>query len=81
MLIGRIVPVSVGNVDETVIPDYIARVSAGPARDANARLIAAAPELLEALKLCAQAFEERDTEAEEYAAKRARSIISEVEGV
>jgi len=42
-------------------------------------LHAAAPELLEALKLCERALEVRDTEAEEYAAKNARTTITKAE--
>ncbi len=49
-------------------------------RKANARLIAAAPALLEALKACERALECRDTEAEEYAAKEARRVLRLAEG-
>ena len=47
---------------------------------ANARLIAAAPDLLAALILCERALEERDAEAEGHAAKEARYIISKAKG-
>jgi len=47
---------------------------------ANARLIAAAPDLLAALQLCERALEERDAEAEEYAAKAARAAIAKATG-
>lgn len=40
----------------------------------------AAPELLTALKLCERALQERDTEAEEFAAKNAAAIIHKATG-
>ena len=40
-----------------------------------AALMAAAPDLLAALKLCERALEQRDAEAEEFAAKNARAAI------
>jgi hypothetical protein len=48
--------------------------------EANARLIAASPELLAALQLCERALEERDAEAEEHAAKAARAAITKATG-
>ena len=48
--------------------------------DAKHRLIAASPELLAALQLCERALEERDAEAEEYAAKAARAAITKATG-
>jgi len=48
--------------------------------EANARLIAAAPDLLAALRLCERALEERDAEAEEHAAKAARAAIAKAKG-
>lgn len=40
----------------------------------------AAPDLLAALTLCERALEERDTEADEYAAKQARAAIAKAKG-
>ena len=47
---------------------------------ANACIIAAAPDLLAALRLCERALEERDAEAEEHAAKAARAAIAKATG-
>lgn len=47
---------------------------------ANARLIRAAPRLLKALRLCERALEERDVEAEAYAAKNARAVLDWAQG-
>ena len=46
----------------------------------DADLILAAPDLLKALRLCERALEERDAEAEEYAAKLARATIAKAMG-
>ena len=54
--------------------------SPSPMGQANARLIAAAPDLLAALRLCERALEERDAEAEEHAAKAARAAIAKATG-
>lgn len=48
--------------------------------DAKQHLIAAAPDLLAALRLCERALEERDAEAEEHAAKAARAAIAKATG-
>jgi hypothetical protein len=47
---------------------------------ANARLIAAAPDLLAALELCERSLEERNTELETHAAKKAREAIAKAKG-
>ena len=56
--------------------DFLAVKRAAPQTEANARLIAAAPDMLEALRLCERALEERDAEQETYAAKKARAAIA-----
>jgi hypothetical protein len=43
--------------------------------DKIARQVALLPELLEALKLCERALEERDSEAEAFAVKNARALL------
>ena len=48
--------------------------------EANAALVAAAPDLLAALELCERALEVRDAEAEEFAAKNARAAIAKARG-
>lgn len=52
----------------------------GESVESNAALIAAAPDLLEALKLAESALEGRDSEGQEYAAKQARAAIAKAEG-
>jgi len=51
-----------------------------PEAVANAQLIASAPELLAALKLCERALEEQNTEQGTYAAKQARQAIARATG-
>lgn len=43
-----------------------------------AKLFALSPRMLEVIRLCERALEERDTEAEEHAAKQARAILTEL---
>jgi hypothetical protein len=55
--------------------------AADPAEGARiAALMASAPDLLAALKLCERALEQREIEAEEFAAKNARAAIAKAKG-
>lgn len=48
--------------------------------EGDAHLIAASQEMLEALRLCERALEDRDTESQEFAAKNARAVIAKAKG-
>jgi hypothetical protein len=58
-------------------PDY--RVKSATKREANARLIAAAPDMLEAMKNLLDLFDPYGPEAQR-AAKQARAVIAKAEG-